>query len=453
MNYQFVNIDIRQNVATLEIDDPSANTLTYHLLQELEQAFLQVESLQGIKGVILIGKGEKFFSGGVNIGMLLTAGRQHNSHFILYAAELLEYMESSPLHLVTIINGNITGGGLELALIADYRIGLEDNYNIGFPEVRLGVIPGMGGTARLSRLIGSQRALELITQGTFISAIEAYKFGLIDELIQPNEFRNSAIERAICFIESKATTSELYCSHLLCHMQIINDGLIQLNIHNSVANIQLMKGIELHDAASVLLALNQVILAIRTDDDVFAVNIEIFADDFCTDSSWEVPHTKRLGTYVFSRIIGYGRVVAFNVTRTLSPIEVQLALSCDYRLWKGNNNKTQAQPILLNALQKSRYKGYLIAKELHEYQISDLLDSGFYQLGDGASWLQQFVPPRAAGLATGYAKLAIAQGHSLPLEGALLLERHLQEQLFAGPDSREGMKAYLEKRPGQFVGA
>lgn len=115
MNQNFINYSEIDNVATLELDDPSANTLTYHLLRELEENIFYIATNTSIRGIVIIGKGEKFFSGGVNIGMLLTAGRQHNPHFILFAAEVLELIESLPIPVVTVINGNITGGGLELA--------------------------------------------------------------------------------------------------------------------------------------------------------------------------------------------------------------------------------------------------------------------------------------------------------------------------------------------------
>lgn len=459
METNFINVQIYNQVAILELDDPSANTLTFHLLQELEQHFLHLEAEPKIRGVILIGKGDKFFSGGVNIGMLLTAGRQHNSHFILYAAEVLDYIESSQLPVVTIINGNITGGGLELALIADHRIAVEGSYNIGFPEVRLGVIPGMGGTQRLARLVGAQRALEMITQGEFISPEKSHTIGLVDKVLPAAAFRQHAIEQAIDYIYQHASQQPRSAQAFVHYPLLLEKKWVELTIAQGLATIVLHSACEQYSALEILLAINDLLLELRTDDAVYALLI----DNRCTrlgsdDCVAQVQQLQRQIAYLFGRISGYARISALALRGPLSPLAMELALYCDYRLCRSELASNSA-PQLINAQspELERYQGFIPATaDSHSWSlpISELVSSGFFKIQDHpADWLQRFIPPTGAGQAIGYAKLAITQGHTQAVSAALLLERHLQEQLFMSQDSKEGMKAYVEKRKPFFTGA
>lgn len=455
MDSNFIHVDIVENIAVIELDDPSANTLTFHLLQELEQQFIRVEGNPLVKGVVLIGKGEKFFSGGVNIGMLLTAGKQHNSHFILYAAEVLDYIESSRLPVVTIINGNITGGGLELALIANYRIAVEGDYNIGFPEVRLGVIPGMGGTQRLSRLVGPQRALEMITQGEFISPIKSKCIGLVDEVLPMDNFRKNAIERAIQFIAHLDLPGDFPATRTERHRQLLEERIVTLVVENSLATISLGAGCDDFESKDVLLALNELIIETRTDESVYALLIENKSLGLGRQSHQLTdPILFHLATQIFNRISGYPRICALHIQRHLSPLEMELALHCDYRLCNPSlAESSEPQPCNWQSDQLERYRGYLDDSATQDLQIKNLVASGFYHARENAAeWLKRFVPPLGAGQAIGYAKLAITKGHREPISAGLMLERHLQEQLFMAQDSKEGMKAYVEKRKPFFTG-
>lgn len=449
----FINVTLTEGVAIFEIDDPSANTLTLHLLQELEQHFLAAESNPSIKGIILIGKGEKFFSGGVNIGMLLTAGKQHNSHFILYAAEVLDYINASHLCVVTLINGNITGGGLELALIADYRIAISGDYNIGFPEVRLGVIPGMGGTQRLSHLVGPQRALELITQGVFITPEKALSIGLVDQVLPSENFKKIAVDEAIDYIKNNSVELSVKESFNTNHLRLIEERYVYLTIENSIAKIIISKGCDDIESKTLLLAINELIIELRADENVYGLLIENKSNGFGIDKYYESDTVFRnLVKQIFSRISGYPRICALLIDRQLAPIEIELALHCDYRLTPLNSSTNIQQTIPIDPKWVKRYQSYL-DKNTDVYELDQLITSGLYiHTDDPIAWISRFTPPNAAGQAIGYAKLAITQGHNSPLAAGLLLERHLQEQLFMSYDSQEGMKAYVEKRKPSFTG-
>ncbi len=459
METNFIHVQIHNQVAILELDDPSANTLTFHLLQELEQHFLHLEADPSIRGVILIGKGDKFFSGGVNIGMLLTAGRQHNSHFILYAAEVLDYIQSSQLPVVTIINGNITGGGLELALIADYRIAVEGDYNIGFPEVRLGVIPGMGGTQRLARLVGAQRALEMITQGEFISPQKSHSIGLVDQVLPVEAFRQEAISQATQYIHQHASQTLRRAQAFKHFPLLLEKNWVELSIEAGLATITLHSACEQYSTLEILLALNELILELRTDDAVYALLIDNRCTTLgCDDSSEQVQLLQRQIAYIFGRISGYARISALAVRAPLSPLAFELALYCDYRLCRSALAQSDAlQQINSLSPELERYQDFIPAPNSSEQwavPVAQLIASSFLKPQDQpAEWLQRFIPPTGAGQAIGYAKLAITQGHTQAVSAALLLERHLQEQLFMSNDSKEGMKAYVEKRKPFFTGA
>ena len=468
MESQFINCVIHDEVAVLELDDPSANTLTYHLLRELEDRFLCLEGNPNIKGIMFTGKGEKFFSGGVNIGMLLTAGEKHNSHFILYAAEVLDYIQSSDKFVVAAINGNITGGGLELALISDHRLAVEGGYNIGFPEVRLGVIPGMGGTQRLSRLVGPQVALELITKGEFVSPKNAKKLGLVDKVFKQENFKERSLEYAQYVARNvPANHYKGYEAYDEIAEQQVIEGLVTTEIFNGIGTLKLTpKTLDSHPM-SVLIAINDALLSFRIDDDIHAVLIDLNDGAInAVDTEHSLAESKccpllmRYARHVFSRIDGYPRIVGLYSQRILNDFEFELALACDYRFVKSDDqlaNDTQA--LNQNSPSLARFEKVLPQKT-GECRLNDLVESGFYtsvHSSDGVAWvldwLHRFVPPMGAGQAIGYAKLSITRGYQGPLSAGLMLERHLQEQLFAAQDAKEGMSAYVEKRTPNFCGA
>src|ERR1044071_7891651 len=193
LEFKFVHSRVEQDLAVVTIDDPPANTLTHHMVQQLEEAFVDIMMEPRIRAVVLTGAGDRFFCGGVNIGMLANVSAHDNSDFLLHAGEVFELIEQSSVHLVAAINGHVTGGGLELALLAHRRIAMEGTYNCGFPEVRLGAIPGLGGTQRLSRLIGVNQAFELITEGEFITPARAQQLGIFNALLPCKDFQQNVL--------------------------------------------------------------------------------------------------------------------------------------------------------------------------------------------------------------------------------------------------------------------
>src|SRR2546426_9404186 len=160
-----INDQAEGGIAWIERTDPPANTYTYEMMQQLDDAILRARFDDSVHVLILRGAGDKFFSAGANIKMLASVTPEFKYYFCLHANETLNRFEQSPKLVIAALNGHTVGGGLEIALAADIRLARRDAGKIGLPEVALGVLPGTGGTQRLSRLIGKSRALEMMATG------------------------------------------------------------------------------------------------------------------------------------------------------------------------------------------------------------------------------------------------------------------------------------------------
>ncbi len=183
-----VNYTADQGLAWIEMNDPPANTYTYEMMQQLDAAVLKARMDDTVYVLILRGAGEKFFSAGANIKMLSSVTPEFKYYFCLHANETLNRLEQTPKLVIAALNGHTVGGGLEIALAADIRLARRDAGKIGLPEVALGVLPGTGGTQRLSRLIGKSRALELMATGRTFSFEEAEEIGLVNQVFERDSF-------------------------------------------------------------------------------------------------------------------------------------------------------------------------------------------------------------------------------------------------------------------------
>jgi enoyl-CoA hydratase/carnithine racemase len=139
---------------------------------------------------VIRGAGEKFFCAGANIGMLNDADPEFKYYFCLHANETLNRLEQTPKLVIAALNGHTVGGGLEIAMAADIRIARKEAGKIGLPEVNLGVLPGTGGTQRLSRLIGKAKSMEMMVVGNLLSFDTAKEIGLVNDVWDknPDEF-------------------------------------------------------------------------------------------------------------------------------------------------------------------------------------------------------------------------------------------------------------------------
>src|ERR1043166_5421531 len=196
MSGNLIDYRVEKGVAIFELNDPPANTYTYEMNRELDECILRARLDDDVHVIVLRGAGEKFFSAGANIKMLSEVTPGFKYFFCLHANETLLRLEHTPKLVIAALNGHTVGGGLEIAMAADIRIALKDAGKVGLPEVNLGVLPGTGGTQRLSRLVGKSKAIELMVTGNTFSFEEALEFGIINDIYEREGFMENIMEYA-----------------------------------------------------------------------------------------------------------------------------------------------------------------------------------------------------------------------------------------------------------------
>jgi enoyl-CoA hydratase len=191
-----INYRVDSGVAVIELNDPPANTYSYEMNRQLDDAILRARMDEAVHVIVLTGAGDKFFCAGANIQILTKVDPTFKYYFCLHANETLLRLENTPKLVIAAINGHCVGGGLEVAMAADLRIARKDAGKIGLPEVNLGVLPGTGGTQRLSRIVGKSKAIELMVKGTTFSFEEAKQLGLVNEIFERENFMDRVLEYA-----------------------------------------------------------------------------------------------------------------------------------------------------------------------------------------------------------------------------------------------------------------
>ncbi|RKQ35803.1 enoyl-CoA hydratase/isomerase family protein [Oceanobacillus halophilus] len=183
------------NVATVVIDRPEVrNALNGETVKELSSAMDMLEKNEQVRVIIFTGSGEKAFAAGADINQL-TKRKPMDAFVSGSMSELYRRIESSKKATIAAINGYALGGGFELALSCDIRIASE-NVKLGLPELNLAVIPGAGGTQRLSRIVGRGVALDMILTGEFLLADEAKQLGLVSKVVNQEDLLEVAKEKA-----------------------------------------------------------------------------------------------------------------------------------------------------------------------------------------------------------------------------------------------------------------
>jgi len=197
---QLVRYSSAEGVATLELHAPPANAYSYEMMRELDEAILRARFDAEVHVLLLRGSGERFFCAGADIAMLRAADAAFKYNFCLHANETLCRLEQTPKLVIAALNGHTVGGGLEVALAADLRWGRQGGGKLGLPEVALGVLPGTGGTVRLSRLLGRAKALELMVTGASLDIDEAAELGLVQRVFDAASFEDQVREYAAAHV-------------------------------------------------------------------------------------------------------------------------------------------------------------------------------------------------------------------------------------------------------------
>jgi enoyl-CoA hydratase len=187
-NKTLVHYMVESGVAILELDDPPANTYTYEMMRQLDEAILRARFDDSAHVLLLRGHGEKFFSAGANIAYLNSITPRYKYFFCLHANETLNRLEHTPKLTIAALNGHTVGGGLEIAMACDIRLAKENAGKIGLPEVNLGVLPGTGGTQRLARIVGKSTAIEMMVKGETFSFDKAKELGLVNEVFPADDY-------------------------------------------------------------------------------------------------------------------------------------------------------------------------------------------------------------------------------------------------------------------------
>jgi len=174
----------QDGIAFLTLNDPPANTYTHEMMLALDSAILKARMDESVQVIVLTGNGEKFFCAGANINMLANVTPTFKYYFCLHANETLSRLEQTPKLVIAAINGHCVGGGFEIAMAADIRVARRNAGKMGLPEVSLGVLPGTGGTQRLTRLVGKSKAIELMATGELFSFDRGLELGLLNQIFE-----------------------------------------------------------------------------------------------------------------------------------------------------------------------------------------------------------------------------------------------------------------------------
>jgi len=196
---EFVRIDTDGGVATIRIDRPPANALARAVSSELSEAAATVTGDEAVRAVAVWG-GERIFAAGADIRAMVDYGPDQIAEDVGGLELACRDIEAIPKVTIAAINGFALGGGLEIALACDFRFAADDA-RLGLPEIKLGIIPGSGGTQRLPRLVGLAKARDLIYTGRQVDAAEALAIGLVDRVAAANEVYRVAVDQARTYAE------------------------------------------------------------------------------------------------------------------------------------------------------------------------------------------------------------------------------------------------------------
>jgi enoyl-CoA hydratase/carnithine racemase len=177
-----VRLEKEGGVGILILDRPPANSYDYAFLRSFAGAIDDARADEDIHAVVVTSGSERFFSAGADVSGFAAGTTRSRVMTALLAHEAFRKMENTPMLFVAAISGHCLGGGLELALACDLRFASDGSYQIGLPEVNLGLFPGSGGTQRLPRLVGLAKGLDLIANATTMGPAQAKELGIVDRL-------------------------------------------------------------------------------------------------------------------------------------------------------------------------------------------------------------------------------------------------------------------------------
>ncbi|MCW2501635.1 MAG: Enoyl-CoA hydratase isomerase [Frankiales bacterium] len=213
---EFVRLEVDGAIGTIRLDRPKMNAINSQLVAELHQVAVEARERADVRAVVLYG-GERVFAAGADIKEMAQLSYADVLPWGTELQEALKVVARLPKPVVAAVSGYALGGGFEIALTADFRV-LGESAQVGVPEILLGVIPGAGGTQRLTRLVGPAKAKGMIYTGRFVKAAEALALGIADQVVPDAEVYTAAVAMASQWAEGPAIA-------LRAAKQAIDDGL------------------------------------------------------------------------------------------------------------------------------------------------------------------------------------------------------------------------------------
>jgi enoyl-CoA hydratase len=211
MEFANLRCEVKAPTAVVTLDRPKVlNALNAASFAELDAVFTALAENEAVLAIVLTGGGERAFAAGADINELAGTTAETGRAFSLRGQQVMRKIETLGKPVIACIRGYALGGGLELAMCCTFRLAADDA-KLGLPELKLGVIPGYGGTQRLPRLVGRGMALKMLLTGETIGAAEALRIGLVDEVVPAAELlqRGEALARAIAAQAPLAVTAAL----------------------------------------------------------------------------------------------------------------------------------------------------------------------------------------------------------------------------------------------------
>jgi enoyl-CoA hydratase/carnithine racemase len=196
MAYQFITMEKKERVLLISFNRPPANPLSSAFGQELLRAFSEAEQAEDVNVVVVTSALEKAFIAGADIKEMAAMNERESEDFSKLLQDANNKLSGMKKVVIAAINGHALGGGCELAMACDYRFMVAGKALIGLPEATLGVVPGAGGTQRLPRLVGLPTALDILFRGKTMGPEEALKIGLVDRVIEAEDFMEEVMKFA-----------------------------------------------------------------------------------------------------------------------------------------------------------------------------------------------------------------------------------------------------------------
>ncbi|MDQ3714604.1 MAG: enoyl-CoA hydratase-related protein [Actinomycetota bacterium] len=199
---EYVTLEVADGIGTIRLARPPMNALNRQLQEEIRGCSLEAGAREDVRAVIVYG-GEKVFAAGADIKEMSSLSYNEMATRAHELSGSFSALAGIPKPTIAAITGYALGGGYELALCCDFRIA-GDNAKVGQPEILLGIIPGAGGTQRLSRLVGPAKAKDIVYTGRFVGAEEALAIGMVDVVVAPDDVYSTAVQMATRFAKGPA---------------------------------------------------------------------------------------------------------------------------------------------------------------------------------------------------------------------------------------------------------